>query len=64
MPGWLLWTLIGIGAWIVASVPVALLVGRVLGRRRAPRRRVVVLAGPGSIRVRVRERSRTLSRSG
>jgi hypothetical protein len=64
MPGWLLWTLVGIGAWIVASVPIALLVGHVLGRRRALRRRVVVLAGPGSIRVRVRERPRTLSRSG
>jgi hypothetical protein len=64
MPGWLLWTLVGIGAWIVASVPAALLVGHMLGRRRAHRRRVVVLAGPGSIRVRVRERSRTLSRSG
>ncbi|HLB19672.1 MAG TPA: hypothetical protein VK613_11130 [Gaiellaceae bacterium] len=63
MPGWLLWTLVGIGAWIVASVPVALLVGRVLARR-TPRRRVVVLAGPGSNRVGVRERSRTLSRSG
>jgi TPP-dependent 2-oxoacid decarboxylase len=64
MSGWLLWTLVGIGAWIAASVPAALLVGRALGRRRAHRRRVVVLAGSGSIRVRVRERSRTLSRSG
>jgi hypothetical protein len=64
MPGWFLWTLVGIGAWIVASVPIAFLVGHLLGRRRSPRRRFVVLAGPGSIRVRVRARSRTLTRSG
>jgi len=64
MPGWLLWTLVGIGAWIVASVPIALLAGRLLARRRAPCGRFVAVAGPESIRVRVRGRSRTLTRSG
>jgi hypothetical protein len=64
MPGWLLWTLVGVGAWIVASVPLAFLVAHVLGRRRAPRARYVTVAGPGAIRMRVRERSRTLMRSG
>jgi len=64
MPGWLLWTLVGIGAWLVASVPFALLAGRLLGRRRVLRRRVVMLAAPGAIRVRARGRSWTLTRSG
>jgi hypothetical protein len=64
MPGWLLWTLVGIGVWLLASVPVAFLTGRLLGRRRPPRGRFVELAGPGSVRVRVRGRSRTLTRSG
>jgi hypothetical protein len=27
MPGWLTWTLIGLGAWLVASVPFAFLAG-------------------------------------
>src|SRR4029079_5570071 len=34
MPGWLLWTLVGLGAWCAASMGFALLVGRLLGRRR------------------------------
>jgi hypothetical protein len=62
MPGWLTWVLVGLGLWATASVPLAFLVGHLLGRKRAPRGRVVVLAGPGSIRVRAR--SRTLTRSG
>jgi hypothetical protein len=61
MSGWLFWTLVGVGAWIVASVPLALLAGHLLARGRTRR---VVLAGPGSARVRVRGRSRELSRSG
>ncbi len=62
MPGWLMWTLVGLGVWVTASVPLAFLVGHLLGRRRAPRGRIVVLAGPRSIRVRAR--SRTLTGSG
>jgi len=62
MPGWLLWTLVGLGVWVTASVPLAFLVGHLLGRRRGPRGRIVVLTGPGSVRV--RERGRTLTRSG
>jgi hypothetical protein len=58
MPGWLTWTLAGLGAWFTLSVPLAFLVGDLLGRRPAPRRRFVTLAGPGSVRVRVRARSR------
>src|SRR6266568_8096298 len=53
MPGWLMWTLVGLGAWIAASVPLAFLAGRLLRHERKTRRRVIVLAGPGSIRVRV-----------
>jgi hypothetical protein len=64
MPGWLMWTLIGLGAWLVASVPIAFLAGYLLSQRPAPLRRVVSLAGPASIRPRNRARSRTLTRSG
>lgn len=64
MPGWLTWTLIGLGAWLAASVPFAFLAGYLLRRRRAPGRRVVFLATPASIRLRGRARSRTLTRSG
>ena len=64
MPGWLMWTLVGLGAWFAASVPLAFLAGRLLRQGRTTRRRVVVLSGPGAIRIRVRERSRTLTRSG
>jgi hypothetical protein len=64
MPGWLMWTLIGLGAWLVASVPFAFLTGYPLSRRLAPRHRVVFLAGPASIRLTGRARSRTLTRSG
>jgi hypothetical protein len=64
MPGWLVWTLIGLGAWLAASVPFAFLAGYLLSRRPAPHRRVVFLAKPASIRLRDRARSRTLTRSG
>ena len=46
MPGWLVWTLVGLGAWFAASVPLAFLAGYLLSRRAAPRHRVVLLAGP------------------
>jgi hypothetical protein len=64
MPGWLMWTLVGIGAWLVASVPFAFLAGYLLSRRPASHRRVVFLARPASIGLRSRSRSRTLTRSG
>jgi hypothetical protein len=63
MPSWLMWTLVGLAAWFAASLPLALLAGRLFGREREAGR-VVFLAGPGSIRVRTRERTRTLSKSG
>lgn len=64
MPGWLMWTLVGLGAWLVASVPVALLAGYLLSRRPSSRHRFVFLAEPASNRPRGRARSRTLTRSG
>jgi hypothetical protein len=64
MPGWLMWTLVGVGAWLVASVPFAFLAGYLLSRRHASQRRYVLLAGPAGIRLRGRARSRTLTRSG
>jgi hypothetical protein len=64
MPGWLIWTLVGLGAWLASSVPFAFLAGFLLSRRPAPRRRVVIVAGPESIRLRQRALSRTLTRSG
>ncbi len=64
MPGWLMWTLVGLGAWLVASVPLAFLAGFLFSRRAAPRHRVVFRAGPASIRQRGRVRSRTLTKSG
>ena len=63
MPGWLVWTLVGLGAWFAASVPLAFLAGYLLSRGAAPRR-VVLLAGPASIRLRGRVRAPTLTRSG
>lgn len=64
MPGWLMWTLIGLGTWFAASVPLAFLAGYLISHRTEPRRRVVFLVRPASIRVRARTRSRaTLSRS-
>jgi hypothetical protein len=64
MPGWLMWTLVGLGVWLAASVPFAFLAGYLLSRRPAPRRRVVFVALPASISLRGRVRSRTLTRSG
>jgi hypothetical protein len=65
MPAWLMWTLVGLGAWLAASVPFAFLAGYLLSRRPAPHRRVVFLAGPASIHLRGRGRARgTLTRSG
>jgi hypothetical protein len=64
MPEWLVWALVGLGAWFAASVPLAFLAGYLLSRRAAPRHRVVMLAGPASIRLASRVRFRTLTRSG
>jgi hypothetical protein len=64
MPGWLMWTLVGLGAGLAASVPLAFLAGYLLSRRAAPRHRVVFLAGPGAVRLTGRVRSRTLTKSG
>jgi hypothetical protein len=64
MPGWLVWTLVGLGAWFAASVPLAFLAGYLLSRRAVPRHRVVLFAGTASIRLRGRVRARTLTRSG
>lgn len=63
MPGWLTWTLVGLGAWLVASLPFAFLASYLLSRRPASPCRFVFLAGSASIRPRGRVRSRTLSRS-
>ena len=63
MPGWLMWTLIGLGAWLAASVPLAFFTGYLLSRRPPPRGRVVFVARPAAIRLRERARSRTLTRS-
>jgi hypothetical protein len=64
MPGWLMWTLVGLGAWLGASVPFAFLAGYLLSRPPASRGRFVFLAKPASIGLRSRSRSRTLTRSG
>jgi hypothetical protein len=64
MPGWLMWTLVGLGAGLAASVPLAFLAGYLLSRRDAPHHRVVFLPGPGAVHLRRRVRSRTLTRSG
>jgi hypothetical protein len=36
MPGWLTWTLVGLGIWFALSVVSAFLVGHLLGRRSSP----------------------------
>ena len=64
MPGWLMWMLFGLGAWLAASVPFAFLVGYLLSRRPASGGRVIFLARPAAIRPRDRARSQTLTRSG
>jgi hypothetical protein len=48
MPGWLLWTLVGLGTWCAVSVPVAFLLAGLFGRTRTEsfptRGRVFILA--------------------
>jgi hypothetical protein len=63
MPGWLTWTLAGLGIWCAVSAVAAFLVGRLLGGRPASRRAVIIV-DPASSRRRARARSRTLTRSG
>lgn len=60
MPGWLLWILVGLGAWCASSVGVAFLVGRLLGRRRlhVAAGRILILA-PRVTRTRARQRAAT-----
>jgi hypothetical protein len=41
MPGWLLWTLVGLGTWCAVSVPVAFLLAGLFGRTRARVSRLV-----------------------
>jgi hypothetical protein len=63
MPGWLMWTLVGLGIWFAVSVVCGFLVGHLLSHRPAPRRAVILIA-PAAIRGRGRTRSRTLTGSG
>ncbi|MDP9303968.1 MAG: hypothetical protein M3O92_05615 [Actinomycetota bacterium] len=44
MPGWLTWTLVGLGIWFAVSVVSAFLVGHLFSRRPAPRRAVILIA--------------------
>lgn len=57
MPGWLLWTLVGLGAWCACSVAFAFLFGQLFGRRRVyvPAGRILFLA-PRATRTRTRRR--------
>ena len=68
MPGWLLWTLVGLGTWCAVSVPVAFLVASLFGRTRTEsfptRGRVFIHARPAKGSGRDQPRSRTLTRSG
>jgi hypothetical protein len=64
MPGWLLWTLVGLGTWCVVSIPVAFLLAGLFGRSLPARGRVLILARPVKRGSRDRARSRTLTRSG
>lgn len=63
MPGWLIWTLVGVGGWFAVSVVSAFLVGHLLSRRPAARRAVILVA-PASGHGRSRARARSLTRSG
>ena len=63
MPGWLAWTLVGLGIWFAVSAVSAFLVGRLLRQRSTPRRAVILVA-PAVARDRVRARSPTLSGPG
>jgi hypothetical protein len=64
MPGWLMWALIGLGAWCAGSVPLALFTCQLLGHGRTPRRRAVVTPSPKPVPLGVRGRPQTLTRSG
>jgi hypothetical protein len=64
MSEWLTWTLVGVGAWLAVSVPVAFLAGHLLGREPAPRRRTANLPRPTTARPRMRDGQRTLTRLG
>jgi hypothetical protein len=68
MPGWLVWTLVGLGAWCAVSVPVAFLLAGLFGRMRTEslptRGRVFILARSVRSTGRDRQRARTLTRSG
>lgn len=50
MPGWLVWTLVGLGTWCAVSIPVAFLLAGLIGRTRTEslttRGRVFILADP------------------
>jgi len=68
MPGWLFWTLVGLGTWCAVSVPLAFLLAGLIGRTRteslSTRGRVFILALPAKSSGRDQPRSRTLTRSG
>jgi len=68
MPGWLLWTLVGLGTWCAVSVPVAFLLAGLIGRTRTKslptRGRVFILARSVRSTGRDRQRARTPTRSG
>ena len=68
MPGWLVWTLVGLGTWCAVSVPVAFLLAGLIGRTRTEslttRGRVFILARSVRNTGRDRQRSGTLTRSG
>jgi hypothetical protein len=64
MPGWLLWTLVGLGTWCAVSIPVAFLLAGLFGRSLPARGRVLILVRPAKSSGRDRARSRTLTRSG
>ena len=68
MPGWLFWTLVGLGTWCAVSVPVAVLLAGLFGRTRTEglptRGRVFILARPARSSGRDQPRPRTLTRSG
>jgi hypothetical protein len=68
MPGWFVWTLVGLGTWCAVSVPVAFLLAGLFGRMRTEslptRGRVFILARPAKSSGRDQPRPRTLTRSG
>jgi len=68
MPGWLFWTLVGLGTWCAVSVPLAFLLAGLIGRTRteslSTRGRVFIFARPAKSSGRDQPRSRTLTRSG